>query len=114
MQQFRSLEVLHIDLNDGQPTLKTPNQLHQILRSLPNPSRLRIFSTSMIVSRRSESLQASALDPFEALDEILGEDDGFRAIEVVSISLWLAFPPIVVVKEKMPRLVARNILEIIA
>ena len=121
MQQFTSLEVLHVlhaRYNTVQEELRltpmTRDQIYEILRSLPNPTLLRKFLIELDLDGQREPQESLDLAVFEALDEILGNDDAFQELEDVSLVVWplSKAPSQALIEETMPRLHERNILHV--
>ena len=118
MRQFTSLEVLHVthvpfNLVDLRLRPIARDQIRQLLRSLPKPTLLRKFLIKLDLDERGpqESLDLAV---FEALDEILGNDDAFQELEDVSLVVWSLSkaPSQALIEETMPRLHKRNILHV--
>ena len=106
LSQFTSIEILDIVVEDMPGWAKADDQIRQIIRSLPNPTRLRKILISILFDTQ--------LHVLEALDEILGRDHAFQAIEVVRVLLrWRKEPSTHSITDKMVRLHIRNIVEVI-
>ena len=118
MRQFTSLEVLHVthvpfNLVDLRLRPITRDQIRQLLRSLPNPTLLRKFLIKLDLDERGPQ-KSLDLAVFEALDEILGKDNAFQAMEDVSLMVWplSKAPSQALIEETMPRLHKRNIVHV--
>ena len=122
MQQFTSLEVLHVRCahrfgfahEEWRPTTMTRDQLYQILRSLPNPTLLRKFLIDLDLDGPRGDEKFEDLELLKALNEILGKDYVFQAMEDVSLMVWplSKAPSQALIEKTMPQLHKRNIVHV--